>query len=209
MQIAYNQTTKFTHDFLALNLNVTRGRLSKAWNSTLDSVTSILNQTDDGKVHTYGAPFIVSEPMIDDPAYQRIHKMTEDNSFKYDSLRRTNKTLCWKDLTSDLLLITFAKDIYKGRVIKQKLQDIRDAVSTLTSNDIMAGYVDILVNYGNYLSQKIEELGKGFLNLKVHYLTEDIIAKHDLEDLIQKENMKLKGLGFKIGVTVEQAYHFG
>ena len=209
VQIAFNQTTKLTQDFLALDLNVTRSRLNKAWNDTLESVTTILNQSSDGKVHTFGAPFIVSEPLTDDPSYSTLHRLTEENSWKYDSLRRTPKTLCWKDLTSDLLLITIAKDIYKSKQIKRKLQDIRDAISSVTSNSVMNGFVDWLVNYGNYLTDKIEKLGLGFLNLKVHYLTEDIIPKHDLHDLILTENVELAAQGYKIGCTVEEAYHYG
>ena len=123
-------------------------------------------------------------------------------------MRHTEETLRTKDVTEDILTLIFAKDFFKSGRMKEEMQKISSGIAYTTSAVILGHYVEFLTNYATYLGKKLEELGRGFLNLEVDWLTENILPKYELNAMYAKVNSKLEKLGYKIGCTLEDCYSY-
>ena len=124
------------------------------------------------------------------------------------SYHGTKETLTWKDITKDLLLLTFAASKFRSERNQAQIDGALDAVAENSGGIILSTQVSFFSTYAKVMVDKLNELGAGHLNLDIDYLTPDILAKHDLPQLYNEVNAELKAKGLKVAASIDECYDY-
>ena len=83
-----------------------------------------------------------------------------------------------------------------------------NAVAENTGAIILSDQVSFFSTYAKTIEEKLNQLGAGYLNLDIDFLTTDILAKHDLPQLYNQVNEELKSKNLKIAVNLDDCYDY-
>ena len=107
-----------------------------------------------------------------------------------------------------MLLLTFAASKFRSDRNQEQVKGALNAVAENSGAIILSTQVSFFSSYTTIIVDKLNELGAGYLNLDIDYLTPDILAKHDLPQLYNEVNAELKAKGLKVAASIDECYDY-